>query len=196
MLIAGRLSDKPQNTNLIETPPKKNKIKENSRVPGDWNASDPIQLKYNEMISNLILPAGFIFWSFYFRYVIIPGCARIHLRVQRIARKKEDGGYETHAILFLDGIPYLANTVDFFLEMARESEKCPLEEMEELEDKEKSYFQWLRSKIAEELVCLDQLNLSLKNTSEEISVAFIKKLSRQVFQNSRLKIRLISEVPT
>jgi hypothetical protein len=96
----------------------------------------------------------------------------------------------------LEGIPYLANTVDFFLELMREPEECALEENEELEDREKSYFQWLKAKMAEELSWLNKLNLSLKNTAEEISAAFIENLSRQFFQNSRIKIRFVKDLTT
>lgn len=194
--MADRLSDKPQNTNHTENEPEAQPRRRNDHTPDDWDPNDPIQQKYDEMISEMELPEGSIFWGCYFRWVHIPGCSRILLRVRRLARKKDDGGYETHAIMCLEGIPYLADTVDFFLEVMRESEECPLEEIEELEDREKSYFQWLEAKKAKELNWLNRFNLSLKNTAEEISTAFVRKRSRQFFQNSRLKIWFYTELPT
>ncbi len=196
MLMADRLSDKTPNTNLVKRESKKRKSKRKRCVPDDWNPNDKFQLKYDEMISQLILPVGYIFWGCYFRWIIIPGHARILLRVQRIARKKDKGGYETHAIMCQEGIPYQANTVDFFLYLMRKSEKCDLEEIKNLENKEKSYFQWLKAKIAEELGHMNQLKLSLKNTAQEISAAFIKELSRQFFQNSGLNIRDFKDLTT
>ncbi|MBR3245310.1 MAG: hypothetical protein IKF90_21880 [Parasporobacterium sp.] len=196
MVIAGRISDKTKNTNKSESRSKKHKRRNPCSAPDDWNPNDPVQLKYDEMISKLTLPIGYVFWGCYFRRLIIPGCQEILLRVQRLARKKDDGGYETHAIMCQEGIPYLANTVDFFLELMREPEECALEENEELEDREKSYFQWLKAKMAEELSWLNKLNLSLKNTAEEISAAFIENLSRQFFQNSRIKIRFVKDLTT
>ncbi|MBP3210223.1 MAG: hypothetical protein J6M64_10020 [Oscillospiraceae bacterium] len=193
--MADRLSDKTQYTNT-DNKPAKPRCRKRSHVPKDWNPNDPLQLKYDEMISKLKLPEGCTFWGYYFRWLLIPGCSKILLRVQRLARKKEQGGYETHAIMCLEGIPYQANSVDIFLELMRESEECALEEIEELEDREKSYFQWLKTKKAKEVIWLENLNLSLENTAEEISAMFITELSRQFFQNSSLKLSLLTELPT
>ena len=105
MVIAGRISDKTKNTNKSESRSKKHKRRNPCSAPDDWNPNDPVQLKYDEMISKLILPIGYVFWGCYFRRLIIPGCQEILLRVQRLARKKDDGGYETHAIMCQEGIP-------------------------------------------------------------------------------------------
>jgi len=199
MVMADRLSDKTLNTNHRKNKSKQNNSKKRRRkksVPKNWESDDPIQLKYDEMISKLVLPVGYVFWGHYFRWLAIPECTKVLLRVRRLARKKEDGSYETHAIMCKEGIPYLSGTVDLFLELMRDSEECNLEENEKLGDRDKSYIQWLKVKKKSEMIWLDQLNLSLKNTADEISAKFIKKLSRQFFQNSRLKIWLLPDLPT
>lgn len=193
--MADRLSDKAQ-PNKKDNKSRTQKSKNNTKPSDSQNKNHPLQVKYDEMISKLVLPVGYIFWGSYYRWLVTLEGTKAFLRVRRLAKKKEDGSYETHAIMCKEGIPYLSGTVDLFLELMRDSEECSPEENEKLGDRDKSYIQWLKAKKKSEMIWLDQLNLSLKNTAGEISTKFIKKLSRQFFQNSRLKIWLLPDLPT
>ena len=194
MVLGKGLSFKP--AELIIRKNRKRKWKKQKGDPEEWNPDHVIQLAYDMMLEAVTLPAGWRMWGSYFRWVFIKGQGRALLRVQRVGRRKPDGGYETHAILFRNAVPYLENTADFFLDVMEAAEKHKPEENPDLCDRDCSWFQWLKRKMEEERKKLKTLDLTVRSDRFEVCTAFVQNFSRQFFQNSRLKVLLYENIAT
>lgn len=83
------------------------------------------------------------------------------MRVLRIGRKKTDGGYETHGILFSAAIPYKENTADYYLKYMKTVEHTQPDEIWGFRNRAYSWFYWFRKKTNEERQNLKKFGLTV-----------------------------------